>query len=220
MKVLVIAPHADDEIIGVGGTIAKHIYNGDDVFVCIVTRGFEPLFNEDRFEKMRSAAKECHSKLGIRKTYFLEFPAVMLEKVNRHELNGKIFEVFNETKPDIVYMPHFGDMQKDHQIVAEAVMVAVRPKYQHIVKEVYAYETLSETEWNVPHASVSFLPNMYNDIGQFLSIKLDAMSCYSIQVSDFPNPRSLEAIEALAKYRGSTACMKAAEAFMLIRKIQ
>ncbi len=188
--------------------------------MCIVTRGFEPLFSEDRFEKMRSATKESHSKLGIKKTYFLEFPAVMLEKVNRHELNGKIFEVFNEIKPDIVYMPHFGDMQKDHQIVAEAVMVAVRPKYDHRIKEVYAYETLSETEWSNPHSANAFMPNVYNDVSNYLDKKIEVMKCFETQLSNFPNPRSLEAIIALAKYRGSTINAMAAEAFMLIRGIQ
>lgn len=219
MNILVIAPHADDEILGVGATMAKHINDGDKVFVCITTRGTEPLFKESYMEQLRDETLKAHGALGVAKTFFLEYPAVMLEQVPRHEINQKIFSVIEEVKPDIVYMPHFGDMQKDHQIIADSTMVSIRPKYDHRIKEVYAYETLSETEWNNPHSSNAFLPNMYNDVSGFLDKKLDAMKCFKSQLADFPNPRSLEAIEALAKYRGSTINCKAAEAFMLIRKI-
>lgn len=219
MNILVIAPHADDEILGVGATMAKHITNGDRVYVCIVTRGAEPLFDEDYMRKLRSETISAHKLLGVTETFFLEFPAVMLEQVNRYEINNSIFEVVKQVKPDIVYIPHFGDMQKDHEIVAEAAMVAIRPKYEHRIKEVYAYETLSETEWNIPHSANAFMPNVYSDISDYLEVKLEVMKCFESQLSDFPNPRSLEAIQALAKYRGSTINTKAAEAFMLVRKI-
>ena len=219
MNVLVIAPHADDEVLGVGATMVKHINNGDRVYVCIATRGTRPLFEESYIEQLRSETYKAHKLLGVTKTFFLEYPAVMLEQIPRYELNQKIFTVIEEVKPDIIYMPHFGDMQKDHLIIAESVMVAIRPKYEHRIKEVYSYETLSETEWNNPHSSNAFLPNMYNDVSGFLGKKLEVMRCFTTQLSDFPNPRSLEAIEALAKYRGSTINCNAAEAFMLIRKI-
>lgn len=219
MNILVIAPHADDEILGVGASMAKYIANKDKVYVCIITRGVEPLFNIEIVEKVRNETILAHKLLGVTETFFLDFPAVMLEKVNRYEINDKIFEVIKQLKPDIVYIPHFGDMQKDHKIVAEAAMVAVRPKYDHKIREVYAYETLSETEWNNPHSSNAFLPNVYNDVSEYLDKKIEVMKCFESQLSEFPNPRSLKAIEVLAKYRGSTINAKAAEAFMLIRRI-
>ena len=219
MNILVIAPHADDEILGVGATMVKHKNNGDKIYICIATRGVKPLFDDKYMDNLRKETLIAHKILGVSKTYFLEFPAVMLEQVPRYEVNNKIFEVIEEVKPDIVYMPHFGDMQKDHQIVAEAAMVAVRPQYEHRIKEVYAYETLSETEWNNPHSANAFIPNAYSDISGYLDNKLEAMKCYESQLSDFPNPRSLDAIESLAKYRGSTINVNAAEAFMLIRSI-
>ena len=123
-------------------------------------------------------------------------------------------------EPDEVYIPHVGDMQKDHQIVNEAVMVAVRPKYEHKVYAVYAYETLSETEWNIPNTINAFIPTVYHDISGFLEKKKQALSCFKTQLSEFPNPRSLKAVDALAKYRGSTAGVRAAEAFVLIREIR
>lgn len=220
MNILVIAPHADDEVLGVGATMVKHIYNGDNVYICIVTRGVKPLFDDEYMDKLRNETILAHKILGSVKTYFLEFPSVMLEQVPRYEINNKIFKVVQEVKPDIVYIPHFGDMQKDHQIVAEAAMVAVRPKHDHRIREVYAYETLSETEWSNPHCSNAFMPNVYNDVSNYLDKKIEVFNCFKSQLSDFPNPRSVEAITALAKYRGSTINTMAAEAFMLIRKIQ
>ena len=148
----------------------------------------------------------------------MEFPCVLLEHEARHILNQKINDLVQRVKPEVVFVPHFGDMQKDHAITSEAVMVAMRPKYKHKVRFVYSYETLSETEWNIPHCSNSFIPNVYVDISPFLRKKLDAMECYQSQLGDFPDPRSLEAVEALAKLRGTTMGAKAAEAFALIRE--
>jgi len=187
--------------------------------VCIITRGIEPLFSDELVNQVRKETIEAHKLLGVTETFFLEFPAVMLEQIPRYEINNRIFEVVKETRPEIVYIPHFGDMQKDHKIVSEASMVAIRPKYQHKVKEVYSYETLSETEWNIPHSTNAFMPNTYSDVTDYLDTKLKAMKCFESQLSNFPNPRSLEAIEALARYRGTTINAKAAEAFTLIRKI-
>ena len=219
MNVLVFAPHADDEILGVGGTIAKHVNNGDDVFVCIATRPTPPVFDDALFERIRKETKAAHEFLKIKKTFFLEYPAVAVENVPRTTLNRDILEVINEVKPDIVYMPHFGDMQKDHTLIAEAIMVAIRPKQAHKIGKVLAYETLSETEWNVPHSSTTFIPNVFNDISDTLDVKLKAMSYFESQLSDFPCPRSLEAVKALAMVRGSTIFADAAESFMLIREV-
>lgn len=219
-SILVIAPHPDDEVIGVGGVISINVKQGNMVCVCFITKGCEPLFSPQSVEILRSEARECHKTLGVSETIFLDFPAVMLEKENRYEINGKVLEVIQRIKPDEVYIPHWGDMQKDHQIVAEACMVALRPKYDHKVSRIYSYETLSETGWNAPNIQNEFIPNVYVDISEQLQAKLDAMKAYQTQLSDYPNPRSLEAVEALAKYRGSTVNVRAAEAFMLIREIR
>ncbi len=218
-RILVIAPHADDEILGVGGTIAREVSDGNEVYICVVTHGEEPLFPSEIVEKLRKETIQAHTYLGVTKTYFLEYPAVMLENVERYKLNESIMNVVRDIKPDEVYIPHMGDMQKDHQIVNEAAMVAVRPKYEHKIRAVYAYETLSETEWNIPNTVNAFIPNVYRNITDFLEDKKKALEFFSTQVSAFPDPRSLEAVEALAKYRGSTVEVKAAEAFMLIREI-
>ncbi len=219
-RVLVFAPHPDDEILGCGGTMLKHIEAGNEVYVCIVTKGVLPLFPPEAVEKTRMETRECHKMLGIKKTFFLDFPAVMIEKENRYEVNGKVLEVVMEVKPDEVYIPHWGDMQKDHQIVADACMVALRPKYEHRVKRVYGYETMSETAWNAPSVQNEFIPNVFVDITDTLDSKIEALGFFKSQLSPFPDARSLEAIEALAKYRGALMHVRAAEAFMLIREMK
>ena len=220
MKVLVIAPHPDDEVIGVGGTIAKRAKYGDDVYVCIVTKGKSPLFKAEFIEQGRQECRKADKKLGVKETIFLDFPAVMLETVPRYEFNKKILEVVNSIKPDEVYIPHRGDMQIDHQMVVDAAMVAVRPRGNNYPKRIYAYETLSETGWNIPNTVNEFIPTVYEDITDTYEIKLEAMAIFESQLSPFPEARSIGAIEALAKYRGATVSVRAAEAFSLIREVK
>ncbi len=219
-KVLVIAPHPDDEMLGCGGTMIKHIEAGDDVYVCIVTKGYAPLFQEDVIEKGRNEARSCHKMIGVKETFFLDFPAAMIEKSDRFELNGKLLDIIRTVSPDEVFIPHWGDMQKDHQIVADACMVALRPKYEPKVKRIYSYETMSETAWNAPNVQNEFIPNVFVDISNQLVNKLDALSVFQSQLSSYPDARSIEAVEALAKYRGALMHTRAVEAFMLIREIK
>ena len=220
MNVLVIAPHPDDEILGVGGTIAKRTTAGHDVYVCVMTKGCEPLFSSDSVNQVRSECTEADSILGVKETIFLDFPAAMLETVPRYKLNDAIVKVIQSIKPDEVYLPHRGDMQQDHKMVVDAAMVALRPKYDHVVRRIYAYETLSETGWDIPNTVNEFIPNVYENISDTLETKLDAMRIFQSQLADFPAARSLGAIEALAKFRGATVNVIAAEAFSLIREIK
>lgn len=220
MRVLVMAPHPDDEVIGVGGTIAKRVNAGDDVYVCVVTKGQEPMFSKEFVEQGRKECREADAKLGVAETIFLDFPAVMLETVSRHELNGKISDLIQTLNPEEIYIPHRGDMQLDHQMVVDSVMVAVRPRGKYYPKRVYAYETLSETGWNIPNTVNEFIPTVYEDISPFIDKKIEAMRIFESQLAQFPAARSLDAIEALAKFRGATVNVEAAEAFNLIREIR
>lgn len=156
MNILVVAPHADDEILGVGGTIAKFINEGHNVYICIVTCGHPSMFSKEILDKLRGETIDSHNYLGIKKTFFLDFPAVLLSEIPKHEINKKINDVIDDIKPDIVFLPHFGDMHLDHSIVSRSTMVCVRPIRKHKIIDVYSYETLSETEWNIPHMSNAF----------------------------------------------------------------
>lgn len=219
MSVLVIAPHHDDEILGVGGTIAKRVAEGQEVFVCVVTSGSLQMYPQTVLQQTRDESIQAHNYLGVAKTFYLDYPAAMLEEVKRSELNRALIELIQKIKPDEVFIPHRGDMQLDHKLTVDAAMVALRPKYQHKVKKILAYETLSETGWDLPTTTNEFIPNVYMDITEYLDIKIKAMEFFKSQISAFPNPRSIDAIEALARYRGSTVVVDAAEAFMLVREI-
>lgn len=215
MRVLVFAPHNDDEVLGVGGTIAKYAKQGHDVYVCEVT---SKLDNMEITNSIRAEAIEAHSILGVKDTLFLDLPVVDLKETPTRVKNKKFVDVVQRLKPEIVFIPHYGDIHVDHYETASAAMVAVRPLENTQLKAVYAYETLSETEWNIPNTSNAFIPNVWSDITETFQAKLEAMRCFKSQLHTFPHPRSLEAIEALAKLRGSTIGFSYAESFFCIRQ--
>lgn len=219
MNILVVAPHPDDEVLGCGGTIAKYADNGDDVYVAIVTKGGKPLFKDEQVETVRNECLKADRFLGVKETIFMDFPASMVENVQRYKFNEAFIQLIQRIRPDIVYIPHRGDMQLDHKMVVDAAMVALRPKYKHVVKRIYAYETLSETGWDIPNVMNEFIPNVYNNISKFMDKKIEAMQMFKTQMSAYPAARSLRAVEALAMYRGATVNMNAAEAFYIVREL-
>ena len=137
MNILVIAPHPDDEVLGCGGAIVKYVSEGHDVYVAVVTKGCEPLFPESQVQQVRNECMEADRLLGVKQTIFMDFPASMLESVSRYEFNGAFLRLIHDIKPDIVFIPHRGDMQIDHKMTVDAAMVALRPKYDHIVKKIF-----------------------------------------------------------------------------------
>lgn len=215
MKVLVFAPHNDDEVLGLGGTIAKYAAEGHEVYVCEVTSGQ----NQKRLENIQNEALAAHKILGVKETIFLGLPVVGLADMPIKELNKAMHNIVQKIKPDIAYIPHKGDMHIDHKMVAESAMVALRPVDSPQLKAIYVYETLSETEWNIPSSDNLFVPNVWVDITETIDKKIKAMSCFKSQLIAFPHPRSLEAIESLSRLRGSTICRENAESFMLVRSI-
>ncbi len=223
-KILVIAPHADDEILGCGATMAKAITGGDEVYVLICTNasvGAPELFSKETVEKIRNEARAAHKVIGVKDTFFLELPAPMLDQYPSYKITNQISPIIKELKIDTLYIPHRGDCHKDHRIIHEAAMVACRPLTNCSVKRVYAYETLSETEWGEPIFADYFIPTRYNTFSlEEFAIKLEAMACFKSQLYSFPASRSLEAIESLAKYRGACVSYSRAEAFMVIREIE
>ncbi len=216
MKILVIAPHPDDEVLGCGGTITKHTKEGGEVYLCIVTKAYTPEWSEEFIKNRLKEIEKANKILGIKKTYFLDYPTVKLDTIPQKELNEAISKVVNEVNPDVVYIPHKGDLNKDHRLVFESTLVATRP-INRKVKRILSYETLSETEWGQPIEP--FIPNVYIDISETFEAKVEAMKAYENELKQYPHPRSLEIIEALAKKRGSEIGVNFAEAFILIREI-
>ncbi|MDD4271692.1 MAG: PIG-L family deacetylase [Patescibacteria group bacterium] len=213
-KILVIAPHPDDEVLGCGGTIKKYVKAGDEVFLGIVTKAYAPDWSEKYMEDKLVDIKKSNAVLGFKKTYFLDLPTVKLDTIPRKELNDKIRGLVKEVDPDILFIPHVGDLNHDHRLVFEACLVAARPTGNKI-KKILAYETLSEAS----RGAKQFTPNAYMDITKTLKDKLKAIACYKSELQKYPHPRSLEGITALAKKRGTESGLLAAEAFMVIREI-
>ncbi len=216
---LFIAPHPDDEVLGCGGVIKKLTNRGVAVIVLIMTRGKKEKYPDEKIEKVRNEALKAHKILCVTETRFLDFPAPELDMVPLAEISDAIYKIIKDYDVETVFIPHRGDIHHDHKIVFNAAMVAARPVGRHIVRQVFAYETLSETEWAIPLGDEYFVPNSYVDITDVFSYKLDAMKCYQSQLREFPNPRSLGTISALSQFRGSTVGLNRAEAFVTIRNI-
>lgn len=212
-SVLVFAPHNDDEVIGVGGTIRKHILTGDRVTICEVTSG-------PRFKLLQEEARNAHKKLGVEASYFLNLPVGELRNMKQSDMNQKMVKIVEHVEPQIVYIPFIGDMHIDHRETIESAMVALRPIHCKSIKEIYMYETLSETGWNLTQPDKSFIPNVWVDITDTIRDKIEAMSCYQSQICEYPHPRSFEAIEAIAKFRGSTVGVPYAEGLMAVRIVK
>lgn len=219
MKVLVVSPHPDDEVLGVGGTIARLASEGNIVTVVIVTKGWEPLFANSQVERVRAEARGANEILGVKSLRFMDLPVTKLNEIHKHRLNKEFEQLINEERSELVFLPFCGDRQEDHRQVFNACMVALRPvaslKY---VKRVLSYETVSETHWSAAYIESCFEPQLWVDISNHLSTKLEAMRSYSSQLRQEPDARSLEAISSLAKWRGSTVGMAAAECFVAVRE--
>lgn len=222
-NVVVVAPHADDETLGVGGTVARHVDRGDKVTVVVMTGpggGEHPIFPPETWEVVREEAREACEVLGA-ELVFRELPAVLIPDLPVWQVNREADSVLKELEPDVLYLPFPLDLHLDHRILFQAFTVASRPHTPRgqAVREIYAYETQSETHWNPSYLEAGFLPNVYVDITPYLGAKLKAMACYESQLQDFPHARSLEGLKALARFRGSQVSVEAAEAFVLIRQL-
>jgi N-acetylglucosamine malate deacetylase 1 len=218
-RIAIVAPHPDDEILGCGGTMARAAQAGADIHVVIVTRGQPPQFNGAFVAQIREETLASHARIGVRQTHFLDFPAAALDQVPRADLNQALATVLGGIAPDILFLPFVGDIHIDHQIVFNAAMVYARPRSRDFPRQVFAYETLSETNWLAPGTTPGFLPNCYVDITDTLDTKIEAFQAFTSQVKAAPDERSIEAIRALAILRGATAYRGAAEGFVTIRTI-
>jgi LmbE family N-acetylglucosaminyl deacetylase len=214
MAQLVIAPHPDDEVLGCGGTIRRYADEGLEIHLCIVTEAYRPDWSEEYLEKKPKEIDESTSILGIDEVHNLGYPAAKLDTVPQKKLNDELSSLVRTIEADTVFLPHYGDIHHDHQIIFNAGLVACRPPAG--VDQILAYETLSESEWGIP--STSFDPSVYVDISDCIKEKIEAMVAYESEVREYPHPRSERTIKALMTKRGSEANLEAAEAFELIRE--
>ena len=224
-NVLIVAPHADDDVLGCGGIISKYAENGWKIYVAIMTNGNvgDPeLFPIEGTKKGRKEALLSHKVLGVRETFFFDFPAPRLETFPGYKISIALEKLIKDLKIEVLFLPHRGDIHMDHKAVFQAGIVAARPINKCPVKNIYSYETLSETEWAAPYSDDVFFPTFFVQLSENnLNKKIEAFNCYSPpRKKEFPHPRSTEGIINLAKLRGGTVESEFAEAFMHIRSIE
>ncbi len=225
--VLVVAAHPDDEILGVGGTVARHTANGDKVYALILGEGQTSRgerredISRDVVERLHENTLESARAVGYSEVLFADFPDNRFDSVSLLDIVKEVERRIGELMPEIIYTHYSGDLNIDHQYTARAVLTATRPIGDCCVKEIYAFETLSSSEWNFDYsAQAAFCPNVFVDITDYYEKKENAMKCYVSELCQYPHPRSLDGMDALSKTRGMAAGMQRAEAFMLVRSIR
>jgi len=217
--VLVVAAHPDDEVLGCGGTIARHAENGDKVHVLILADGETSRQQAGEVSQRWACAERAASILGIRLHKMLGFPDNRLDEIALLEVVREIESAVSQLKPTVVYTHHGGDLNIDHQIACRAVMTACRPLPGSTVNAVYTFETVSSTEWAVPQLDHVFLPVRVVDISGTMQKKMAALHCYDSEMRSFPHARSYEVVEHLARVRGAQFGLPVAEAFGVLRQI-
>jgi LmbE family N-acetylglucosaminyl deacetylase len=218
-NVLVIAPHMDDETLGMGGTIARHVLAGDAVRVCVVAhRIYDGRFDAVVNEREKGHARNAANALGCASIDFLDLHDERLDTALQ-DIIKPLERVVARIAPDVVYSNFYGDNHQDHRAVFQAVRVAIRPSASTRVREWRLYETPSSTDQSPPIPESAFLPNHYVDISNTIVNKIEAFKCYETEMRQSPHPRSLASIEALAVKRGSEVGFLKAEAFMTMRSL-
>jgi len=220
-RIMIVAAHPDDEILGCGGTVARMIEEGASAITVILGEGVTSRDKERDSEKraaelsaLKNQIKEANKIIGIEQVYTFDFPDNRFDTVGLLDIVKVIEEIKNDFKPNIVFTHFANDMNVDHSITNRAVLTATRPMVGEPVKEIYAFEILSSTEWNFP---LSFAPDFFVEVSNNLDKKIEAMSVYKDELRDYPHPRSLKGIELNGEYWGMRTGLKMAEAFKVLR---
>lgn len=222
--VLVVAAHPDDEVLGCGGTIARHVAEGDRVHVVFFTDGVGARHREKTGEDnaeiaaRNESAKRAAEIFKIPRPVTLGFSDNRLDSVDLLDLVGAVEKIGRSIKPSIIYTHWAGDLNIDHRLVYQAVITAFRPMADSSVRKICAFEVPSSTEWGDKSVTMPFQPNMFVAIDKYQDVKREALDAYEQELRPFPHPRSHLALESLARWRGAESGMHAAEAFVVIRE--
>lgn len=217
MKTLVIAPHPDDEVLGVGGTLLRRKAEGMELAWVVVTGISTTMgWKQELVDRREAEIARVAELFGFSQVFRLDFPTAQLDRIPVGDLVGGLSGAFKAFEPDEVFVPHPSDVHTDHRAVFNAAAACTKWFRYPSVKRVLAYETLSETDFGLG-TDEGFRPNVFVDISAYLEGKLEAMNIYASEMAPFPFPRSQEALRALAQVRGAAAGYHAAEAFQLLR---
>lgn len=223
-NILVFAAHPDDELLGLGGTIRRMVNNGVEAHAVILAEGLtsrEEKRSDADFSELKELQEDARKAAGIvgyKSIDFCGFPDNRMDGTELLDIIKVVSKYLEKYKPDTIFTHHHGDLNIDHRRTCEAVLTACRPVGDYYVKRIYAFETPSSTEWNFTY-NESFKPNVYFDVTDTLQAKIDGMNCYRSERTEYPHPRSSEALLSLGKYRGSNIGVSLAEAFELLYEI-
>jgi LmbE family N-acetylglucosaminyl deacetylase len=226
VKVLVIAAHPDDEVLGCGATAARLVQEQHEVHFAILGEGITSRHAQrsdadaSQLESLHRQAQAAAAKLGARSLVLHKLPDNRLDTVSLLEVVKVVEELVDRMQPEVIYTHHPGDLNVDHNVIHRAVLTATRPMAGQPVREIYAFEVPSSTDWAFGSLQPAFRPNVFVDVAATLEAKIAAMACYETESREFPHPRSPEALRAVAARWGSIAGCHAAEAFELVRSIR
>ena len=223
-KILIVASHPDDEVLGCFGTVARLIKEGYEAYTLILGEGKTSRDEKrvvenktDEIELLNTEIHKANKAIRIKKVFIESFPDNRFDSVDLLDIVKVISKVKEEIQPSIIFTHFENDLNIDHRITYQAVITATRPMKDECVKEIYSFEILSSTEWNYP---ISFSPDIYFDISNTIDLKIDAMKEYKSELCEYPHPRSLEGIELNAKYQGMRVGKKYVEAFKCVRVVR
>jgi N-acetylglucosamine malate deacetylase 1 len=219
-NILIVAPHADDETLGCGGTILRAINEGHNVHWLLVTgMSSESGFSLRQIETRKNEIEKVSAMYGFTSIHELNLAPATLETLPKGDIIGPISSIINKIKPDEIYTVYRNDAHSDHEIVFDAVMSSSKSFRQTFIKRILAYETMSETDFGMKPEDGGFRPNAFIDISLYLNKKLDILEQFESEIGEFPFPRSRKALESLAYVRGVQSNFNAAEAFMLLKEV-
>jgi LmbE family N-acetylglucosaminyl deacetylase len=219
-SVLVIAAHPDDEVLGCGATIARHVCNGDSINVLFVADGETSRIGSSPDLRRHEPAQEACKILGARPPTFFDFPDQRLDSMPLLDIVQRIESIITSLRPTVVYTHHGGDLNVDHRIVHQAAVTALRPLPGSTYRAIFAFEVASSTEWATSAVGEPFRPNHFVDISAFLDTKMKALQAYDGEMRAFPHARSYAAVKSLATVRGANSGLEAAEAFVTLRTLE
>jgi LmbE family N-acetylglucosaminyl deacetylase len=226
MKVLVVAAHPDDEVLGCGGTMARLAREGHAVHVAIMAEGITSRHAQrsdadaGELSRLHQQAQAASAQLGAKEVRLFKLPDNRLDTVPLLEIVKLVEDLIQELQPEVIYTHHPGDLNIDHGVVHRAVLTATRPLPGLVVREIYAFEVPSSTEWAFQRLEPVFRANVFVDVSATLEAKLAALACYEGEGRPFPHPRSPQGLRANAVRWGSVAGCEAAEAFELVRMVR
>lgn len=224
-RILVVAAHPDDEILGMGGTMAKDIKDGDKVSVCILGEGITSRYDrreeakEEEIQQLENDSRRALEILGVKDVSYHRLPDNRFDSVDLLDIVKIIEKTLKQVKPEVIYTHHRGDLNIDHRITFDAVMTATRPQGNNRVRKILSFEVPSSTDWVDPSPERAFLPNVFVDISDTLDKKIEAIKTYQSEIRNFPHPRSIEAITITARKWGTKVGLNMVEAFVAIKEV-